>query len=802
MTLLALAHGTGIGLALAGFPTSPALVLLLILTAPFLPWRRPEIPLLALALAGLAGLVAGSAAVERQQADCRLALTAAWSEGRTVDGVAGQPPGPWTVEGRFVSRVEAGRASPFRIEAGLPGGCRATLRVSWPRNVAPPATGTRIQVAGRWEGRSFPEAGRGEWAGRLIVLADPAPRAAPGGDLQGRLLRVRGGVQDRIHLLWGDRAPMVEALVLARREHLDPELREAFGLSGTAHLLAISGFHVGVVAGLLLALFRLSGLTPRRAAAAAAAGSWLYVLGIGAPDAALRAAVILTLLAGARFRGVPAMSVGTLSTAFLLLLIADPASLASVGFQLSFAGTLGLVALRRPVERSMDQLWVRVGRRPPRRGPSAAAGDRWLRGSSEGLAAGIAATLPTLPLLAWHFDRVSLVGVLATLAVSPGVALAIPGIGASLLLSLVALPLGGFLAGGVGLILAGVEAGVRFSAGLPGASIWVSRPALVASVFAGVGFALLLRRWWSGRIRAPMRRVVAGVVAAVAVVLLPLAPGARPLELHVLDVGQGDAAVLRLPGGGWIAVDAGPSSPGGWDAGHRRVVPYLRRLGVRRLEALVLTHAHLDHLGGAAAVLRGIPVRGVLEPARVTASGAYLETLREGRDRGVSWWPAEAGRRVERGGVTIEVLHPEIRGGGLQGAPMLSALDEGPGSDPNHVSVMLLVRYGDGSILLTGDAYADVEAALVESGALSLRLTVLKAGHHGSRTSTSRELLGATRPRLTVVSAGDGNRYGHPHAEVLERLDAVESRIYRTDRDGTLRIRIHRNGEWDVRSSR
>ena len=793
-----MAHGLGISLALAGPLPLPALLPLLLLLPPLLPWRRPQLPLLVLGLAAAAGTLAAHAALESRASDCRLDLRSAWDRGSEASG--GNPT-PWRVKGRFLSRVEPGRTVPFRVEGGLPGGCRETLRVTWPRAVDPLPTGVRLEISGRWEGRHFPDPDRGEWAGRLVVLSDPGPVALPGGDLRGRFLRIRGAVQDRIHLLFGHRAPMVEALVLARREYLDPDLREAFALSGTAHLLAISGFHVGVVAGLLLATLRAAGLRPRSATAAAAVGSWLYVLGIGAPDAALRAAVILTLLATARIRGIPAVSLGTLSTAFLLLLAVDPLALGSIGFQLSFAGTLGLVTLRRPLERAMERGWRRVGRRPPRKGPAADTTDRWLRGSSEGLMAGVAATLPTLPLLAWHFDRVSLVGIVATLAVSPGVALAIPGIGASLLLSVLSRPLGAFLAGGVGLILAGVEWGVRAAAALPGASLWVSRPALVAAVLVALATLGILHRTRARRIRAPVRRAVAVAAAAVVVVILPLLPGVRALEVHILDVGQGDATLLRLPTGAWVAVDAGPASPGGWDAGHRRVLPYLRRQGARRLEILVLTHAHLDHLGGAPALLRGIPVRGVLEPARVTASGAYLETLREAKSREVGWWPAEAGRRIERGGVRIDVLHPEPRPGGWPGiGPGAGrAPDEGPGADPNRVSVVLLVRYGEGSFLLTGDAYEDVEVAMLPH---LPRLTLLKAGHHGSRTSTSRALLDATSPDLAVISAGDGNRYGHPHGEVLDRLDAAGSQVYRTDRDGTIRIRIRRDGGWEIRTSR
>ncbi len=777
MTWLALAWGTGIGLGLAGFPAGPALLLPLLLLVPLQPWRRPGISLPLLAVVGVAGALAGGGARAEAATDCRLALP---EEGR------------WSLVGRFEARVEPGRAAPFRVEAGLPGGCRATIRASWPRDLDPPETGVRLELHGRWEGRSFPEPGRAAWAGRFLVQADPGPVRAGGGDLRGRLLRVRGAVQDRIHRLWGDRAPMVEALVLARREHLDPELRAAFGRTGTAHLLAISGFHVGVVAGILLSLLRIAGVRPPRAAAGAAAGSWIYVLGIGAPHAALRAAVILTLLAAARVRGSPSNAVGTLSTAFVLLLVLDPSSLASVGFQLSFAGTLGLVTLRRPIEARITAGWSRMGWEAPRKGPSATATDRWLRGGSDGVVAGVAATLPTLPLLAWHFDQVSVVGVPATLTVSAAIALAIPGIAAALLLSLLSLPLGAFLAGGTGLLLAAVERMILGWDALPWAAVWVSRPALVTFLVVGAGAAWILYRSRAGRIRAPVRRLLAVGAATTAVVLLPTLPLDRTLELHVIDVGQGDAFALRLPGGRWIAVDAGPAGPG-WDAGERRVVPYLRRHGARRLEALVLTHAHLDHLGGARAVLEDLPTRGVLEPARVTASSAYLDAMRAAERQGSSWWAAEAGRRVARNGVELEVLHPPAA---VRPEAMGSAPDEGPRADPNRVSVVLLVRFGASSILFTGDAYMEAELAVLDR--VPSPLTVLKVGHHGSRTSTSDALVEWAAPRVAVIPAGDGNRYGHPHPEVVERLEGAGAEVRRTDRDGSFRIRLYRDGRWRI----
>ncbi len=723
-------------------------------------------------LALVAGGLAAASVLQQDAADCRLALPDEW-EG-------------W-VEGRTLSRIEVGRTVPFRPQVGLPGGCREVVRVLITGGMEAPPAGAALRLYVRWEARGHPPEGRAEWAGRLRVLDQP--QVAEGGDLAGRLLGTRGRLQERMAALWGQRAPMVEALVLARREHLEPELREAFALSGTAHLLAISGFHVGVVAGLLLGVLRLAGLRRRPATLGAALGCWGYVLGIGAPHAAVRAALILTLLAGARIRGRPVVPVGALASALLLLLVADPRNLRSIGFQLSFAGTAGLVLLRRPLGRWVDRGWRYWRGRPLVRGRKVRGpAEGLLRGGADGLVAGTAATLPTLPLLAWHFDRISVVGIPATLAVAPVVAAAIPGVGATLLLSLLPGPLAPFLAGGVGLLLAAVEAAVRWCAELPGASIWVSRRALCWGGGVAAALSMAFRLVLPGRIRGAVRRGCSGALAVAVLLLLPLLPGPAALEVHMVDVGQGDAVALRLPSDRWVVVDAGPRSDR-FDAGHRRVVPYLRRHGVRRVEALVLSHPHLDHVGGAPAVLRELPVRGVLDPSRPVPGTAWRETLTEARLRGSSWWTAVAGLEMALDGVELTVLHPDP---GTAVDPELS--------DWNDLSIVLLVRYGEATVLLTGDAYHWVEEEALE--AVPDDLTVLKVGHHGSRTSTGEALLERARPRVALIPVGDGNRYGHPHPEVARRLERYGVSTYRTDRDGDLRVRIHRDGSVQVRTAR
>lgn len=797
MTLVAVSHGCGIALPLAGAPRTFGLVLVLLsliaLVRPPALWRRPHMwgghpvhPLL-LVFAFAAGLLGGEAASLRETRDCRLTLPS------TLEA---------QIEGRFMARVSPGRGAPFRVEGGIPGGCTGTFRVVWPRGEAPPPTGVRIAAPMVWEAKGWPEPGRGEWAGRWTMASAVEP-AAGSDDLWGRTLRVRGAIADRVAWLWGRQAPVVEALILARKEHLDSDLRDAFARSGTAHLLAISGFHVGVLAGIFLLLARLLGLTPRQAPVAAALGSWLYVLGIGAPDAAVRAAFILSLAAGARLRGVPPMSLGLLSSAFFVLLLWDPGALGSIGFQLSFAGTLGLVTLRRPLERGMNALRrVLLGREPKSAARTPDGPERWLKDGADGLLAGVSATLPTLPLLAWHFDQISLVGIPVTILVSPLVALAIPGILLALLVSVPIPAWGQFLAGGPALLLEGAAWIVTQSAALPWAAVWVSRPTVALS--SGV---LVLGALWMAMRPAGHRGAVQGFrlacIAGAAVLLAPVMDGLSPnraLEVHLIDVGQGDATALRLPDGGWILVDAGPATAT-WDAGARRVVPYLKRHGARRIEALVLTHPHLDHVGGAGAVLEAFSVRGILDSSRPSSSNAQLAILKAGQAQEIPWWRAEAGRRTVRGAVRFELLHPpSLVPRGQDGAESSGAL-EGTGArfDPNRDSVILLLRFGDGAVLLTGDAYVDAEMRIAPS---LPPLTVLKAGHHGSRTSTSAQLLEATRPTLVALSFGDGNRYGHPHPEVLERIAAVGASVVRTDRDGNVRIRIFADGSARVTTSR
>lgn len=767
---------------LAGFRAPPgiatlvlliALPVLLLVLAVARPGGSGSRVLLGTWLAG--GIGWGAVASEEARRDCR-SLLPDGAQVAFLGRLEALPP----ADGAIHVRLDAVRV--HRRE--LP--CRGTVRARPPRGRGGPELEAGGAVAGRGQWWALPPEGpwprRPERAGVLILeaLADSAADEGPPADATVRthsskrapLLRLRGAAQARIRRLFAERAAVAEALLLARKEGLDDELRERFAQAGLSHLLAISGLHVGVIAGVLLLAGRLARLPHAAAAGVSAAVTLLYVGFLGFPHAAVRASLQAVLFLLARALQRPAHPWALLSAAALAILLADPLALLDVGFQLSFAGVGGLLWLRRPL---LDHLPATLG-----------------ASLREGLAASLAATAATAPLVAYHFGQAAPIGVLANLIAIPLAALAVPAAAVALLVGVASEPMGGFLAGGAEVPLALLDAVARLAATIPGGHGPVARDTVVL----GCGVALLaahsvrqLRTVPS--VRAPVRWLAPAALCLALVVSWPVfvrgMTGDR-LEIHAIDVGQGDALALRTPAGRWILVDAGPRSES-FDAGRSRIVPYLLRNGAHRVELMVLTHADADHIGGAAAVLDLLPVARVLDPALVAGKDMYLEALLEANQSGVRWLAARAGDAIEVDGVRLLIL-----------APPDSLVATGAGT--NEASVVFRAEYGAFAALFLGDAYVEVEQWLVSTTPEALRADLLKVGHHGSLTSTSTELLSAADPRLAVISVGRRNRYGHPHPTVLRRLESRGVRVLRTDLHGAITIRATRSGAVTVETTR
>jgi competence protein ComEC len=479
----------------------------------------------------------------------------------------------------------------------------------------------------------------------------------------------------------------------------------------------------------------------------------------------------------------PAHAWTVMAAAALALLVAEPLNALDAGFQLSFAGVAGLLAYRR-----------RLGHSLPGGLPAT------LR---EGLATGLAATVATFPIAAIRFGQFAPIGLVATIVATPVVGLALPGVALLILLAPVAPPVAALLAPGVELLLGAFLATAHAAAWVPGGHFAVAAPTMAALLVIAAGGIF----WLASRRDADVRpasspveerrsrrqrglRVLQAVAAGGALLAWSpaVSPGADHVELHVIDVGQGDAIAIRTPHGRWLLVDAGMRTAR-TDMGARRVVPYLLRAGARRLDVLLLTHSDADHLGGAASVLRALAVDVVMDPGAPAASDQYLETIKAAAAEPARWLAPAAGQRLALDGVELRFFHPA---GPLLDAPV----------DPNDNSLVFRLGYGRFAALFMGDAPQAVERQLAARHGRALDAMVLKVGHHGSRTSSSDELLDAARPGLAVVSVGRENRYGHPDPGVLARLVRSGAQVLRTDRHGSMVIRADRTGSIRVGASR
>jgi len=598
-------------------------------------------------------------------------------------------------------------------------------------------------------------------------------------------LSARDRIRDHVQSLYPDRAGLVAALVLADRSALPRDLRERFTRAGTAHLLAISGFHVGVLAGWVYLLLGAVRVSRARRPIAASAVVWVYVGVLGFPTSAVRAAVLITAVSIGRLRGRPPHALGAWGAALAFVALVDPGSLRGAGAQLSFAGSLGLILWAGPWGE-----WL-GGSRP---GPDAPRRIRWRRRAGLAVAASAAAQVATLALVAWHFQRIPVAGLPASVLATPPIAFALPGIVLSLIAS--AVPFvprvaAETVAAGVDGLLV-ITSAVVDTLGHAGGVVHVGPVLLigpaVGAVLGGVlaGSSMSRSRrvsdTWRTKARIRRGRTTRGAVvgAWLGISALPALDGAvsRPLEIHVLDVGQGDAIAIRSPRGRWTLVDAGPGRG-------ENLLRSLARLGVRRIETLVVTHPDLDHVGGAAPLVRSMEVRRIVGSGLLRGTEALEDLAVAAAERGVVWRVVSPGDRWDQDGVAFDVLH---------------AGD--PPAEPNDQSVVLRLDHGAFEALLTGDVSSSVEDRLAArmSAPADDRLEVLKVAHHGSRTSSSGRTLDDLNPAAAVISVGRRNRFGHPAPSVLGRFGERSIPVGRTDRDGSIRIRARVDGSFEITS--
>lgn len=562
------------------------------------------------------------------------------------------------------------------------------------------------------------------------------------------------------------------AMLFGGYDGIKPELLEAFTITGIVHILSVSGSHISLIAAVMAGLARFFRL-PKYAGAALVLGTIaIYSVLSGCVPPVIRSAVMggLAFISMVMGRERDSRYILTLTALFMLMM--NPRLIFNISFQLSFLATGGLLYMAPVIGE-----FLRNHRVP--------------RIVAMGISITISAQLSTLPVLGWYFNQLSLSSLPANLIVVPIVELMIVlGLGAGAVG--VILPfLSGIVFSMVSLLMGIVYFLTRFMAGLPGSMVWIPSmgPFGIFSYYA-LMLLLFMPTDVMGRIVQRIKEYFQideiyerlkhsgfkkiWVVAVIPIFFMGIFiysyHGSR-LQVHFVDVGQGDCCLVITPHGKGILFDSGGSRDASYDVGSRVVKPYLMHYGIRELAGIFLTHCHEDHAAGAGYVVKTMPVRAVYIAAEGKA--AYAASMRIAQTDPVlkHFTRAHKGDVYELDGVKVEVLYsPEQPEGGGTG---------------NEVSNVYRIRYGDISLLITGDLTKENEAEMLADG-VNVKSTVLKIGHHGSKTSSSEAFLQAVSPMCGVFCVGEGNSFGHPKPEIVKRFSDMGIRTFRTDKDGAV----------------
>jgi competence protein ComEC len=627
-----------------------------------------------------------------------------------------------------------------------------------------------------------------------------------------RLERLRSrmhlSVIAKVHELWPPHeAALIAAMIIGEEAFIDRDARADFQRSGTYHILVVSGMNVSILAFVIFwTLRRLrTGEVAATMLTVAVCAGYAFVTEVGAP--VWRATLMCAVYLGTRLLYRDRAMMNALGAAALGLLILDPRQLFTASFQMTFLCVLIVAAIGLPMLDRTSQLYRQAlagwdssryaAMLPPRVAQfrldlqimssrlATFIGDKWARRIvasaarwsfalwdllfiSAVMQAGLA-----LP-MAYYFHRATTIGLPANLMVVPLTEIMMPATVASLALAYISPWLAKLPALVTAFAVQGITGTIHGLGGLRLADLRIAMP---SAAMTAIAVLFLLLAMWSARRKLLI--TVAGLIglfiAALSLATVTPRPHTHPavMELTAIDVGQGDSVLVVTPTGKTLLVDAGgPTGPGSsqLDFGEDVVSPYLWERGISHLDAVAISHAHSDHMGGMAAVVRNFRPKelwiGLLPPSRPLEN--LISTAHTVGAMVVRHWEGDA---FDFGGARVQVLFPPR---------------DWPVSDKpqNSDSMVLGLAYDQSFVLLEGDAQKRTERRFCTLE--HPKATLLKVGHHGSANATSQELIDTAKPEFAIISVGAGNSYGLPRFETLARLASIGTRVYRTDLDGAM----------------
>ncbi|WP_418790711.1 DNA internalization-related competence protein ComEC/Rec2 [Phosphitispora sp. TUW77] len=561
-------------------------------------------------------------------------------------------------------------------------------------------------------------------------------------------------------------AALVEGILFGNTGRIDPEIKEDMSLTGVAHLLSVSGYHVGLVAGFIILAGNILGLRKPVRDALTISGTGLYALMAGAGPAVTRALIMAWVLLLAAYCQKEYDWPSSMSLAGLIILIINPLELFDPGFQLSFLATWGILCLV-PIFKGLNKMLPPIG---------------------QASSVAVGAQIAVFPVTAYYFNYFSLVFLPANLIIVPLISIVMLLAGTAAVMGLLWNPPAEILSIAIAAILEVTLLITGALAGLHYAVINVKPPGIIKiacyylvlglfmKFYRNYGFRIRLKRLWFLK-----RSMAVLTILAVSMVLLwggIAFSESKTLEITFIDVGQGDAALVQTPGGRNLLIDTGGVSESftGFDVGERIVLPFLKRKGVREIDVLVLSHPHLDHIQGTSALLGKVKIKTVIVAPQFAKYMEGAELKQKLLERNIEIKEVSRGEYIYFGeNIILEILSPD-------GRAAVNANDD---------SLIIRLGYRNIRAIFTGDAETVPLAAICNSGQ-DCRADIVKIPHHGSLNAWTEDFYKTVDPELAVISVGQ-NLFGHPSPQVLEGLEQMKIRVVRTDRDGAVTVRTDGN---------
>lgn len=594
-------------------------------------------------------------------------------------------------------------------------------------------------------------------------------------------------------------AGLVSAMILGDKSLLDINIRELYQENGIGHLLAISGLHVTILGMAFWGLLRKMGIPLPVSVPVSICVLWGYGEMTGFSISTCRAVLMMVLLLAAPLVGRTYDRRSALAFSALVILLQKPFSLFSCSFLLSFGAVAG-VDLLFPAMEMLSRGGGAYQREQKRRRRQWAKELRargridklrvWLVGKGEAIwnmfLVSLSVQLMTLPIMLYFYFEIPVYGIFLNLLVVPTASLVVLLAFLGGVAGCAFLPLGKFLLGSVYLLLRFYEMLCRLFQRLPGYIQILGRP---DGIKIALYYLMLLPAaaliLWMYRRREKKKPCTAALIILVFPGLVFLPHPAKEFQMTMLDVGQGDCIYIHSPSGGDYLMDGGSTSVS--EVGIYRIIPFLKSRGVRKLDGILMTHSDEDHMNGLLQVMEqaergGIQVERLMLPDVLNVTERDMQMRKAASEKGIPVILLSEGMCWREGPLQMTCLNP-VRHFDIE--------------DVNAGSVTLSVSLGDFSCLLTGDLQGEGEEHVREILLrqreyynLPERYTVLKTAHHGSKNSSDGEFLRLVSARLALISCGRNNRYGHPHDELLERLDAAGCQVLRTDQSGAISLRL------------